>query len=57
MSYAQVIPAVKEVVHLYNTDRPHLSLNLAAPQDVYWGHQSNVPSLTIPDGNSPTTNY
>jgi len=57
MNYAQTIPAVKDVVHLYNTDRPHLSLNLAAPQDVYSGHRSDIPSLTIPDGPSATTNY
>jgi putative transposase len=57
MDYAQVTLAVKDVVHLYNTDRPHLSLNLAAPQDVYAGHRSDVPSLTIPDGPSATTNY
>ena len=32
MNFAQVNLAVKEVIHLYNTDRPHLSLNLAVPQ-------------------------
>ncbi len=30
MNYAQVNLAAKEVVHLYNSDRPHFSLNLAA---------------------------
>ena len=57
MDFTQVKLAVKEVVHLYNTDRPHSSLNLAVPQEVYWGHRSDVPSLTIPDGLSGTTNY
>jgi len=49
MNFTQVNLAVKEVVHLYNADRPHLSLNLAFPQDVYFGHRSDVPSLEIPD--------
>lgn len=45
----QVNQAVKEVIHLYNTDRPHLSLNMATPQNVYWGKCRNVPSLEIPE--------
>jgi transposase InsO family protein len=57
MDFTQVNLAVKEVVHLYNTERPHLSLNLAVPQDVYLGHRSDTPTLTIPDGSSGTTNY
>jgi len=48
MNFTQVILAVKEVVHLYNTDRPHFSLNLAVPHDVYFGHRSDIPSLVIP---------
>ena len=38
VNFARVNLAVKEVVHIYNTDRPHLSLNLATPQGVYFGH-------------------
>ena len=48
VEYAQVIPAVEEVIHLYNTDRPHLSLNLATPRDVYFGHYWDVPPVVIP---------
>ena len=48
VEYAQVIPAVEEVIHLYNTDRPHLSLNLATPRDVYFGHYRDVPPVVIP---------
>jgi putative transposase len=50
MNFAEVNVAVKEVVHLYNTDRPHLSLNLAVPQEVYSGIRPDVPCLEIPDG-------
>ncbi|MFZ0531754.1 MAG: IS3 family transposase [Anaerolineales bacterium] len=50
MNFTQVNLAVKEVVHLYNSDRPHLSLNLAVPQEVYSGHRSDVPSIAIPNG-------
>lgn len=57
MNFSQVNLAVKEVVHLYNTDRPHLSLNLAVPRDIYFGHRSDVPSLTIPNAANGTTNY
>lgn len=49
MNLTQVNLAVKEVVHLYNTDRPHLSLNWAVPMDVYLGQRSDVPSLVIPE--------
>jgi len=48
VAFDQVTPAIQEVVHLYNTDRPHLSLNWATPKDVYSGSLCNVPSLTIP---------
>lgn len=44
----QVEPAVEEVIHLYNTDRPHLSLNMAVPQDVYRGKCQDVPLVIIP---------
>jgi len=49
MNFAQVNLAVKEVVHLYNTDRPHLSLNLAVPHEVYYGHRTDVPPLVMPN--------
>lgn len=45
----QVFPAVKEAIHFYNTDRPHLSLNMAVPSDVYWGLHRGVPLVTIPN--------
>jgi putative transposase len=48
VEFAQVMPAVEEVIHLYNTDRPHLSLNLATPSDVYLGHYRNIPPIVIP---------
>jgi len=44
----QVQDALPEVVHLYNTDRPHLALNLAVPQAVYSGKQTNIPVLRFP---------
>jgi putative transposase len=49
MDFAQVNLAVKEVVHLYNSERPHLALNLAVPQEVYFGHPCDIPVLVIPD--------
>jgi transposase InsO family protein len=48
VEFAQVMPAVKEVIYLYNTDRPHLSLNRATPRDVYFGHYRDVPPVVIP---------
>lgn len=45
---SQVTHAVQEVVYQYNTDRPHLSLNLAVPQAVYTGMSSALPPLLIP---------
>jgi putative transposase len=48
MDFSQAHLAVKEVVHLYNTDRPHLSLNLATPWDIYFGKYSDALSLQIP---------
>lgn len=49
MNFSQAILAVKEVIHLYNTDRPHLSLHLAVPLEVYAGYRVDVPALVIPD--------
>ncbi len=48
VNYSQVTSIVDEVVDLYNTDRPHLSLNLAVPIDVYHGHCDHVPPVVIP---------
>jgi putative transposase len=44
----QVTSVVKEAVGLYNTDRPHLSLGMATPQDVYHGLVADVPVIDIP---------
>lgn len=46
--YSQITSVVQEVVHLYNTDRPHLALQCANPEDVYLGRSLNVPSISIP---------
>jgi putative transposase len=48
VDFQQVSPAIQEVIHLYNTDRPHLSLNMATPIEVYSGSFSNVPMIDIP---------
>lgn len=48
VNYSQVTSIVDEVVDLYNTDRPHLSLNLAVPIDVYHGYCDHVPPIIIP---------
>ena len=44
----QVDSIVKEVIGLYNTDRPHLSLGMATPKDVYRGNVIDVPVIDIP---------
>lgn len=44
----QVSHGVEEAVYLYNYDRPHLSLQMAYPSDVYRGNCMNVPVLSIP---------
>lgn len=44
----QVSPIVEEVVDLYNTDRPHISLNMVVPAEVYMGFRSNIPPVVIP---------
>ena len=48
VTFSQVAPVVKEVVDLYNTDRPHLSLNWAVPQDVYYGSSTEISPWIIP---------
>lgn len=44
----QVRFAATQAIHFYNTDRPHLSLNMAIPKDVYLGLSRNVPPVVIP---------
>lgn len=45
----QVYFAVKEAILYYNTDRPHLSLNMAFPSDVYLGAYHDVLPVIIPE--------
>jgi len=45
---SQIRSVVEEVVHLYNTDRPHLSLGYAAPRDVYRGWTTDIPAIKFP---------
>lgn len=44
----QVSPIIKEVIDLYNSDRPHLSLNMAVPAEVYKGFNNNIKPVVIP---------
>ena len=46
---AQVSLAVQQAIHLYNTDRPHLALNLASPSEVYFGFRQDIPPVVIPN--------
>jgi transposase InsO family protein len=46
--HIQVRFAAAEAIHYYNTDRPHLSLNMAVPEDVYFGVIHNVALVVIP---------
>jgi transposase InsO family protein len=48
VDYSQVTPAVEEVINLYNTDRPHLSLNWAVPQEIYFSQTSHLSPWSIP---------
>lgn len=52
----QVHRLVSEVIQLYNTDRPHLSLDMAVPYQVFCGSTRNVSSLFIPAAESLTPN-
>jgi transposase InsO family protein len=52
----QVHFAAKEAIHNYNTDRPHMSLDMAVPKDVYFGVHPNVPPVTIPESDDASTN-
>lgn len=47
-SLAQVQAIVPEAVHLYNTDRPHLALQMAYPEQVYFSFHRNAPPVFIP---------
>jgi putative transposase len=47
-NFAQLSLTLQEVIQLYNTDRPHLSLNSATPLAVYSGTVIDVPALRIP---------
>lgn len=44
----QVSSIVEEVIYLYNADRPHLSLGMATPKDVYYGKVIDVRAIDIP---------
>jgi transposase InsO family protein len=47
--YIQVRFAVNEAIYYYNTDRPHLSLNMAVPEDVYGGVFQDAAPVVIPE--------
>jgi transposase InsO family protein len=47
-SLFQTASAVKETVDLYNNDRPHTSLNMEFPVDVYCQNARDTPVLVIP---------
>lgn len=44
----QVQTVVPEAIHLYNTDRPHLALHMAIPEQVYCSSHRKIPSILIP---------
>lgn len=48
-NYAQVRLATAQAIHYYNSDRPHLSLNMAVPEDIYSGDLQDVPPVFIPE--------
>jgi putative transposase len=52
----QVERLVPEVVQLYNWDRPHLSLEMATPAQVYYGQVENVKEFSIQASEVLTTN-
>lgn len=56
--HLQVRFAAAEAIHFYNTDRPHLSLNMAVPEEVYCGVFHDVAPVVIPESDvfvSPNT--
>jgi transposase InsO family protein len=44
----QVRFAAAQAINLYNTERPHLFLNMAVPKDVNFGLSCNVPPVVFP---------
>jgi putative transposase len=44
----QIERMVTEVIYLYNTDRPHLALDMAVPQQIYYASQGLLEPFTIP---------
>lgn len=48
VNLAQVSSIVEEVIYLYNADRPHLSLGMATPREVYEGKVVTVSAIDIP---------
>ena len=48
-SLRQMRSAVSEVVYLYNQERPHLSLKMAVPAQVYNRTFQEVPNISIPE--------
>jgi len=55
-NFAQVRLATNQAIQYYNSDRPHLSLNMAVPADVFSGNLQNVPLISIPDSDFATPN-
>jgi putative transposase len=50
VSLDQVQQLTSEVVHLYNTDRPHLALEMAVPQDVFFSPAGRGKAFPLPAG-------
>lgn len=48
VSISQLSPVVEEVIYLYNADRPHLSLGMSTPKNVYEGKTNHAPVIDIP---------
>lgn len=44
----QVNAAAREAVYFYNMDRPHLSLGMAVPHDVFYGKQPALHEVVVP---------
>ena len=48
LDFSHATHLAQEAIRLYNTDRPHLALGYAYPQDVYLGLFTSVSPLIIP---------
>ena len=48
VNISHLSPVVKEVINLYNADRPHQSLGMATPKDIYEGKTHNVVGIKFP---------